>query len=394
MCLIAIWNNYSFNSLDPKYVGSSYDPNRKEELDSMLLKSVEKYIKKYFKIQASLEETVKKDLSRNSSDFMGESQSDNSSEAFLFKEKLKNYQSIKNSESSKFSMFLDKEKENVIILKIANEENKMNKYDTKNGEVILYTIPVENFIPQSAFNNKNKTKINANLSNSSNSSNSNSNNTDNLNKMNKENFTNFDDSNLFLQKKKFLENSMINECWTSRFFGRIIGAVASADKRKLSVFYSVVKGHTVTYRIRYFHDISCGNNFIKNSDAKMLENFNAYLDSSANSADKRKKASFIENYFEITDEADMKVFSGAKANEGKIDDNYKNNRNNNFNNNNNEQGSSNSHHLEKDKVFKNYFDDATYDDFLLKGNTPITAMAIREDVIAYARDLDSRKFIK
>lgn len=402
MCLIAIWNNYSFNSLDPKYIGSSYDPNRKEELDSMLLKSVEKYIKKYFKIKSSLEETVKTELLlSDSSFFIGEPLGGNSSETFLLKEKLKHYQSIKNSESSKFSMFLDKEKENVIILKIANEENKINKYDSKNGEVVLYTIPVENFIPQSVYKNKNnKNKINNIIFDSNNNSNNiNSNYTNYINNnsynniIEKENLNNSSDnsSNLFSQKKNFLENSLIRECWNSRFSGRIIGAVASADKKKLSVFYSVVKGHTFTYRIRYFHDIACGNNLIENSDAKMIENFNAYLDSNIDSADKRKKSGFIENYFEITDEADLKALSRHKGNEAKNgygDDNdseasFKNR--NNANNNNN-FGS------ENDKVFKNYFDDNTYDDFLLKGNTPITAMAIREDVIAYARDLDYRQY--
>jgi len=354
MCLIAIWNNYSFNSLDPKYLGSSFDPNRKEELDSMLLKSVEKYIKKYFDIKTSLEESVKKDITNNSSFFLTEPIGENTTEIFDFKEKIKNYQTIKNSESSKFSMFLDKEKENIIILKISNEENKINKYDSKNGEVILYTIPVENFISL----NKNSFNINT-----------------------KKDY--FNNSNFSL-KKNILENSLIRECWNSRFFGRIIGAVASSDKKKLSVFYSVVKGHTVTYRIRYFHNISCGNNLIKNSDAKMIENFNAYLDSGLDASDKRKKSSFIENYFEISDEAEVKGFSGFKGEEPKFNDNnYKNNENININKN---------YINEKDKVFKNFFEDKTYDDFLLKGNTPITAMAIREDVIAYARDLDYRQY--
>jgi len=350
MCLIAIWNNYSFNSLDPKYIGSSYDPNRKEELDSLLLKSLEKHIKNLFNIKYSLEENIKNEIKFNSSLFLGQD-IHHSREAFILKKKIENYQTIKNSESSKFSMFLDNEKENIIILKISNEENKINKYDSKNGEVILYSIPVENFIP--------------------------------LKKNNKENHNIFN----FTFKQSYIEKSLIKKCWSSKFFGRIIGAVASADKQKLSIFYSVVKGHTVTYRIRYFHNISCGNNMIENSDLIMIENFNLYLDTRKGENDVNKKQnSFIENYFEISDEInnykDNYYFEENGNNYKKIKKReVKGIQNNNENNN-----------EYKDKIFKNYFDDDTYDDFLLKGNTPVTAMAIKEDIIAYARDLDYRQF--
>lgn len=348
MCLIAIWNNYSFNSLEPKYVASSYDPNRKDEMESLLLKSVEKYVKKYFSIKTSLEENMRRDLRENNTHFLGELLS-NDSDSSLFKDKIKNYQTIKNSESSKFSMFLDKEKENVIILKISNEGDKINKYDSKIGEIILYSIPVDNFVPSAK---KSESPKRENLNSNTN----------------------------FSAKKNYIEKSLIKECWSSKFFGRIIGAVASSDKKKLSIFYRVVKGHTVSYRIRYFHDIACNNALIKSSDAIMIENFNNYIDSGAHLKGKSKKAnSFIENYFEISDDLNEENNSDFK----KIEIHHKiSNRKSQYHDQNNP----------KEKNLKNYFDDFTYDDFLLKGNTPITAMAIKEDVIAYARDLDYRQY--
>jgi len=368
MCLIAIWNTYSFNSLEPKYIGASFNNNKSEEMDSLLLKSVQKYIKKYFNIKTSLEENVKIDLNSNSTFFLGESL-DNFTETKSLKDKLNNYQNPKISDNSKFSLFLDREKKNIMILKISNEDNKLNKYDSKNGEIILYTIPVDNFI------SNNINKLNKN---------------NDINQFNKENNTNnkrqFMLNLNFTQKKNYLENSLIKVCWNSKFLGRIIGAVASADKRKLSIFYSVIKGPTVTYRIRYFHDIYCNNDLIKKSDSIMIENFNHYLDGRNELNEMKKKTNnLIENYFEITDELSKKNIEREKSENKK----WKKDENNQKDQRRYRKERIN---FEKEKIFKNYFDDETYDDFFLKGNTPITAMAIKDNVIAYARDLDFRQY--
>ena len=342
MCLIAIWNNYSYNSVDPKYINSSYDPKKKEELDSLLLKSVEKYIKKYFNIKSSIDEAINYDLKENTSFFLGEPLSNN--ETLFFREKLKNYQTIKNTESAKFSMFLDKEQKNIIILKISNEGDKMNKFDSKAGEVILFSIPIDIFLPKKQ--NKQENNINSSF------------------------------SRINLQK------SLIKQCWYSKFFGRIIGAVASADKTKLSIFYRVVKGHTITYRIRYFHNIECLNENIENSDKIVIDNFKDYIDGSTeNNKTKKKLNNFIENYFEISENIEKK--------ENNYEDYYKSTE---FNDENLQRKRNYNEFTKSEKVFKNYFDDDSYDDFLLKGNTPITAMAIKENVIAYARDLDYRQY--
>lgn len=343
MCLIAIWNNYNTNSLEPKFISSSYDPHRKEELDSLLLKSIEKKLKNYFNIKTSFEENLQNELKQNSTFFLGESLLNPSN--FEFKEKIKNYQTLKNSDTSKFSIFLDKEKKNLQILKISNEGEKLNKFETKTGEVILYTIPLDNFIV-------NGKKENLKLNN-------------------------------FTIKKNFLENSLIKECWSTKFFGRIIGAVASADRKKLSIFYRVVKGHTISYRIRYFHDINCLNGNITKSENILQENFDNYMEikNNKNEESSKNNENYLENYFEITEEKENNFKGKINDEEEKVNETSSNE------NNNNERKNSNN-----DKVLKNYFNDLSYDDFLLKGNTPITAMAIKEDILAYSRDLDFRQY--
>jgi len=101
-------------------------------------------------------------------------------------------------------------------------------------------------------------------------------------------------------------------------------------------------------------------------------------------SDKNKnKENLLENYFEITEENSKNEFyyEDKNNNEAFI------NGNDNDNDNNNNKGKSS-----RNNKLRNYFNDLSYDDFLLKGNTPITAMAIKEDIIAYSRDLDFRQY--
>jgi hypothetical protein len=50
-----------------------------------------------------------------------------------------------------------------------------------------------------------------------------------------------------------------------------------------------------------------------------------------------------------------------------------------------------SYTCEKKILFPNYFDDNTFDDFSLRGNTPINAMTIKKDILIYSRDFDYRQ---
>ena len=154
-------------------------------------------------------------------------------------------------------------------------------------------------------------------------------------------------------KKNDFNKSIISLCWTTKFYGRIIGAVTSSDKLNLAIFYRVISGHNINYRIRFFHNLSCENKEIGSKN--------------------------IENIF-------LNVFKDIKSEkENKSDINYLLNEQNLI------ISSKQKFDCEKKILFPNYFDDNTFDDFSLRGNTPINAMTIKKDILVYSRDFDYRQ---
>jgi hypothetical protein len=273
---IIFWKDYPyFDFIIPKYITSSYDPNLTTELDSVLLKSLEKYIGKYFN-------------KYNQSIHLNEG----------FNTYIKD--ELKVTNSTKISLFLDENKENILILKINNEIQTNMGFDNRAGEVSLYTTP------------------------------------------------------LYGYKDKTLQDGhnykvLIKKCWTSNFFGKIMGAVTSNDKSQLSVFYRIIEGHNVSFRIRFFHDIACGNKQIAKSDSLLKEQFKEPGNK--------------------TTEADNELYYEIHENEQRNEDS----------------------NLQTTDLL-NYFDDNSFDDVRIRGNTPITSMAIKANTIAYARDYDYKPF--
>ncbi len=161
-------------------------------------------------------------------------------------------------------------------------------------------------------------------------------------------------SNNFIEyKKNDFNKSFIKQCWSTKFYGRIIGAVSSADKLNLAIFYRVISGHNINYRIRFFHNLTCDNKEIGNKD--------------------------IDNLF-------LNILNEVKIEkENKSDINYLLKEQNLI------ISSKQSYTCEKKILFPNYFDDNTFDDFSLRGNTPINAMTIKKDILIYSRDFDYRQ---
>jgi hypothetical protein len=260
-----------FDYVIPKYITSSYDPNFTHELDSMLLKSLEKYIGKYFtKYNQSIHYNEAVNTTLNE---------------------------LKVTNSSRFSMFLDANGTNIYILKISNEVQAPNSYDSRTGEISLYQTPLYGYRDR-------------NLSDGHN------------------------------------YKVLIKKCWTSYFYGRIIGAVTSNDKAQLGVFYRIIQGHSINYRLRYFHDLSCSNVDIEKSDELLKKEYN---DIESKSGDHKG------DYYEIL--------------ETKKDKKDK-----------------------EEETLSNYFDETSYDDFSIRGNAPISAMAVKKGTIAYARDYDYKSY--
>jgi hypothetical protein len=108
--LLVLNNNYS-DYIRPSFINSSYDPKRgKEEIESYLLKSFQKHLTKYLNIS-----TERNILNNNASDIFSE-QSE-----------------LKFSNFSKYSLYLNNDKNEVYILKITNEKESQNRYENKFG---------------------------------------------------------------------------------------------------------------------------------------------------------------------------------------------------------------------------------------------------------------------
>jgi hypothetical protein len=314
--LVAVINNSFFDIVNPKFVASSFDKHQnEEELESILLKSLKKYIGKYFQnsginysyITASTkEQKINLDLKNEENVVNADSIQKISQKTLngtILNEVTKNYQPFTIGNSSKISMFLDSTKKLVYILKISNDKESTHRFDSKVGEVSLFSIPITNFVKAD-------------------------------------------------EDKPIIEDAMIKKCWSVSFAGRIVGGVTSNDKSTMSIFYRMVKGHTVSYRVRFFHDLTCENGEIELTNDLFSEKVESYL------KDKGKSSKILEedmeNYFEIN--------------------NYKSKS-------------------EEDQIkLENIFNDKSFDDFTLKGNTPINAMAVKKGVLAYARNMDYRQF--
>jgi len=310
---------FSSDVISPKFITNSYDPYNKEEFDSILLKSLQKYIQKFFIDTTNAPTTLDREISSNKYDIMimNELNNTNSPDSAV---ELNNYENsrLKITNSTKISMFPTNDKNNIYILTVSNQRESNSKFENKLGEISLHQIPMKIF----------------------------------PNKMNE-------------SQDNYLKNSIIKPCWSSRFHGKIIGAVSSSDRKQMSVFYRITRGHTVSYRIRYFHNISCDNSSIENTDKELYESYknffgnnNKFKYATAQGVENGDKHSYSDSYFEIL--------------EDKIDEKFS-------------EGNTGT-------ITPNYFNDNSYDDFALIGSSPIVAMTIKSNVIAYARNVDYREF--
>ena len=113
--LLVLNNNYS-DYVKPAFINSSFDPNKgKEEIESYLLKSFQKHLQKYFKISTE----------RNNFERINNETSE------LFADKSE----FKFSNFSKYSMYLNNDKNDIYILKITNEKESQNRFENKFGGI-------------------------------------------------------------------------------------------------------------------------------------------------------------------------------------------------------------------------------------------------------------------
>lgn len=350
---LALINSNYLEYVNPKYLASSYDGDQPDEIESVLLKSLKKHLGKYFttsrqnnynsnshkeegfrnrddissELDFSNSEIIMKNFNSNSSSSNNpalEHIKNNFLNKTLLYETVRNYKYLHFTNSSKVSIFLDKDKKNLYILKFTNDVKSPGYY--RMGEISLHYISIKNFL----------------------SSNSNSENL-NLNSFNSD---------------EILKNSLIRECWSTKIFGKILGAVSSNDKQQLSVYYILSRGNQVNYRIRFFHDMSCENFHIEKSNIEIEQNYLDFLNL------KREKQDQISDYYSIDEDEYRKTLEIEDKLSEISQENFKYKKKINL------------------KNFPNFFSDESFDDFNLRGNTPITSMAIKNNILAYARSRD------
>lgn len=281
--VIIIWSTHLSDEVNPKFISSSYDSKATIDYNSMILKSINKLISKYFKEPSII------------SKFVGDLPLGNNTPNDIFVFVNESINAFRPDLQAKDFLMMNQDKTELRILQIAKKVPSTNQYDYKYNEVSLYSIPIDNFI----INYKND---------------------------------------------YHLSKALIKHCWSSILPGRIIGTVLSHDKKILLLGYRVIKGNVVTFRMRYINDLSC------NSEKK--KGFNEQDDLIIKE---------FQDYLHLNDNENDAIF---KMKNSSITDQF----------------------------IKNYINNNTYDDIAFSGNMPFSALAVKDNLIAYARELDYYAF--
>lgn len=280
--LILLWfssliNKNSSNEVIPTFINSSVETDHEVEIESILLRSISKYLSGFIKPRRKANKTNSfSNALANSTDGLQE------------------YLTVYNS--TKVSSFLNEEKDTIFFLTISNEDKVKGRFESKFGEIHMYQADAKKFL-------------------------------------------------IDRQAK------VIQPCWNIKLKGRIIGAVSSADKKQLAIFYSLIVGPKISFRIRFFHDFQCiSSEALLGSEQEFNNLFESFgTDLTKNKANENSYQG--ENFFEINERD----------------------------------------HHDGSPMFRNFFSQE-FDDFSLEGNTPINSMAIKKNTLAYSRNLDYREF--
>jgi len=362
-----LWNDFSNSNKNPKYINTTFTDSLRENPKSLILKRMEIKVENYLNSKknekkeieinqkgkldlAKLEKKISKnsfnnDIEDSTKKIININHKLNSQKDEIYPKTNENKrEKIEFTDNTKVSMFLDHSKKNIFVLKVSNDGQLINKksFSNKNsditdyfGEISLFTVPSEKLLIE-----KKTAKLNFYILNYN----------QKLNLLLSRVSKNIK-SNKFNQEKPSLE-----KCFKSKFLGKIIGVVSNSNKKNLAIAYEITNNSKVYNRIRYFHNIqdlcykvkSNDHDFLK-FEKKIFDDFNKFVEN-----DVKKKGSNISNdnfnlnkiYFEITES-----------------------KNSNDN-----------------SLIKNFFSNDYYDDFSLGINSPIRALAIKNNIIAFTLD--------
>lgn len=230
---MAMWGNTFFsNEILPKFISSSYDKNATIDFDSMMFKSLNKIISKYFS-----EPTL---ISKHVGDLPTGNLSIVKSRSIAFKNKYNedinnDKTSFTSSSHNKYFLLVNKNKTIVNIISVVSISS-LGIYNLHHTEISLYTIPIDNFI----IHNKSEFR---------------------------------------------LDKSLITKKWSTIIPGKYLSSTISKDMRQMLVTYKVIKGNVITYRLRYFNNINWkegkkGKLTFGENDNLLMNQYRKYLDNS------------------------------------------------------------------------------------------------------------------
>lgn len=258
-CLLMIWSSQLTDEVKPKFISSTYDPKATIDFDSMVLKSLNKLVSKYFQEPSIITKHVG-DLPIGN----------NTQSVFEMNELNGTFYQFKLKYHSKYFMMFNDDKSLLRILEIAKNIHSKNNYDYRHNQISLYTISTHNF--------------------------------------------------LINYKSEFnLSKSLIHHCWSSKVPGKILGAVVSNDKNNLAITYRVVKGSVITYRIRYIVNLLCeseSNTLFNKQDKLIYSSFNEYFnpyqhgDNIYKQGEEKRKEDKFTSYFFSNDTYDDFALTG------------------------------------------------------------------------------------
>ena len=228
---MAIWGNIFFSYVIlPKFISSSYDKNATIDFDSMMFKSLNQIISKYFS-----EPTL---ISKHVGDLPTGNLSIVKARSIAFKNKYNedihnNKTSFTSSSHNKYFLLVNKNKTIVNIISVVSISS-FEVYNFQHTEISLYTIPIDNFIIH-----------------------------------NKSEFS--------------LDKSLITKKWSTVIPGKYLSSTISKDMTQMLVTYKVIKGNVITYRLRYFNNINWkegkkGKISFGENDNILMNQYRKYLD--------------------------------------------------------------------------------------------------------------------
>jgi len=221
------------------------------------------------------------------------------------------------------------------------------------------------------------------------------------------------DARALTKNDNYLDDDLLlKKCWSTKIYGRVIGVVTSENKKSVAIYYRIARSRKdIDYRIRFIHNLNCDLlDSIETSDyesRKIIDKYEKeklYLEKYLHTLDKHDdlKINEYQQFSKVEDDIDLDnevedIFH-IENNEFSENSDFINQEYNEYLHEidplstTSSSGSTRNKNSKLKYVKSNYFDEDSYDDFILPGNLPISYISIQKDILAYTRDNDDFQF--